>query len=70
MAETMRQTPESHATSNFRLLLTGDEPRMFNTYHHEAARAALRQEVDELEQPMHYHRKTTAAALFNGTGEY
>jgi hypothetical protein len=28
------------------------------------------EEVDELELPTHYHRKTRVTALVNGTGEY
>jgi hypothetical protein len=27
-------------------------------------------EVNELERPTHYHRKTTVTAFFNGTGAY
>jgi hypothetical protein len=70
MAKSMLQALESHAASNFHFLCTGDESWMFYEYHHETMLAALWKELDELERPTHYHRKTMLTAFFNGTVEY
>jgi hypothetical protein len=43
---------------------------MFYECHRETTWEALWEDVDELERPTHYHRKTMATAFFNGTGEY
>jgi hypothetical protein len=43
---------------------------MFYKYHREIVWAASWDEVNELEQPTHYHRKTMVNALFNRTREY
>jgi hypothetical protein len=43
---------------------------MFYEYHYETVWAASWDEVNELELPTHYHRKTMVIALFNGTREY
>jgi hypothetical protein len=69
MAGSMLQTLESCAASNYHFPWTGDESRMFREYHHETVWAASREEMDELERPMHYHRKSMVAVFFNGIGE-
>jgi hypothetical protein len=43
---------------------------MFYEYHLETVWAASWKEVDKLERPTHYHRKTMITVFFNGTGEY
>jgi transposase len=65
----MLQMMESHAASNFHLLWTGDESWMFYEHDHETMWVASWEEVDELERPTHYHRKTMITPFFNGTGE-
>jgi hypothetical protein len=61
----MLQTLESHTTSNFYALWTGDESWMFDEYHHEIVWAASWEEVDELERPTHYYKKTLVTAFVN-----
>jgi hypothetical protein len=65
----MLQTLKSHTASNFHFLWTDDESWMFHEYHQETVWAASWEEVDELQQPRHYHRKTMFTAFFNGAGE-
>jgi histone-lysine N-methyltransferase SETMAR len=69
MTGSMLQTLESHGASSFHFLWTGDKSWMFYEYIRAIMRAVSWDEVDELERPMHYHRKTMITALFNGTGE-
>jgi hypothetical protein len=66
----MLQTPESHAASNFHFLWTGDESCMFYEYHYETIWTASWEEVDELERPAHYHRKTMVTGFLNGIWHY
>jgi hypothetical protein len=72
MARSMLQTLESHAAYNFHFhfLWTGDKSWVFCKYHHETMWEALWEEVDKLEWPRHYHRKTMITAFVNSTGEY
>jgi hypothetical protein len=68
-AESMLQMVESHAAFNFHFLWTGDESWMLYEHHHETMWVASWEEVDELERPTHYRRKTMITLFFNGTGE-
>jgi hypothetical protein len=43
---------------------------MLSERHYETMRAASWEEVDKLEWPTHFHRKTMIAAFFNGRWEY
>jgi hypothetical protein len=70
MAKNMLKMLESHAASDFHFLWTGDKSWMFHEHDHERMRAASWEEVDELERPMHYHRKTMVTEFFNGTEQY
>jgi hypothetical protein len=69
MAESILETLESHTASSFHFLWTDRESWMVYEDHHETMQAASWEEADELERPMHYHRKAMPTAGFNGTGE-
>jgi hypothetical protein len=69
VAGSMLQRLESQTASNFHFLWIGDELWMFYEYHHEIMEAASWENVDELEQPTHYHGKTMITAFSNGTGK-
>jgi hypothetical protein len=67
MAGSLLQTPESHAASNFHFLLTGGGSWIFDENRHQTIWAASWEEMDELKQPTHYHRKMMVIVFFNGT---
>jgi hypothetical protein len=70
VAGCMLQTLESHTAFNLHFLWTGDEPWMFCECYHEIMSAASWEEVDELDWPTHYHRKTMVTTFSNGKGKY
>jgi hypothetical protein len=66
MPESMLQILEGHTASDVHFLRTRDELWMFCEYPHEIMWPVSREEIDELEQSMHYHRKTMETVFFNG----
>jgi hypothetical protein len=69
-AETMLRELVKHQASNFRFLFAADESWLFYAYHHETMCAASWDDVDEIERPSHFHKKTMFVIFFNGTGDH
>jgi hypothetical protein len=69
-AQTTLRELAKHQASNFRFLFTGDESWLFYAYRRETAWAASWDDVDEIERPSHFHKKTMFVIFFNGIGDY
>jgi hypothetical protein len=63
----MLLTLAKHQTSRFLFLFTSDESWMFYFYHREAMWVPSWSEVDDIERPSYFGRKTIIAVFFNGT---
>jgi histone-lysine N-methyltransferase SETMAR len=61
---------QTHESTGFHFLFTGDESWIFYSYNHRTQWVASWEELDEVERPSHYHRKTMVTVFFNGTGDF
>jgi hypothetical protein len=66
LPQSMLQALTKHKHTNYHFLFTGDESWMFSADDHRTRQVASWDNVDEIEQPSHFHQKTMFTIFFNG----